>query len=275
MTTQLLRPGLMIALQSRCKGGVEYELEESETLMEGEKLTQKRKSTKTVFDLEEHERAVKIRGKALYEIRKCCVKTPFSLLCPNEREAELDVGVEKAQTMVREFNSTSTHTKISLYVMKAILMGNDEETVRGVAAEMRQLLSEMSAAVEKLDPEAIRETIQKANELSQMFQENEKEKVSLAIELARSAAREITKAVNKKGSVALPTVEDFRMELSAINNASMAFLDFEAPAQVSAENEVPQVEVQDLDMGTVDVMSEPRQEGYGLVEAYVEQLDLS
>jgi len=249
MKTQLLRPGFMIALASSLKGGVEYQTihEETDKSSEGI-LTEKWETTKTVFDAEEHERAIKVRGAANYQIRRLCVVTPFCLLCPEVAEKELDVGVEIAKKLISDFNATSTYTKINLYVLKARLLGNDEQTAQAIAGEMRTLLSEMGDAIQKMDPEKIREALTKAQQVNEMMVEEQQEKVSVAIDLARTAAREITKNLKKKAGGALSTVEDFRVQLLAIEKAKQVFLDFEEPSSLTEEKEAPAIQVRELDL---------------------------
>lgn len=246
MKTQLLRPGFMLSLSSKMTGGTAYELHEAEENRQGGMLTKRRDSTTTVFDVEEHARAVKVRGEARYQISRLCVTTPFGLLCPDNNEAELDAGVILAKKMVDEFNATSIYTKISIYTLKGKILGNDEENARAIAGEMRSLLAEMGQAIEKMDPKAIREAITKADAVSQMLVEEQQEKVSGAIELARVAAREIAKIIKKKGLGAINVAKDYRVELEVVAKAGQAFLDFEEP--IATEIEVPGVQVKDLDL---------------------------
>lgn len=249
MKTQLIRPGFMIALASALKGGVEYQtVHEEVTENNGGIITEEWTTKKTTFDAEEHEKAVKVRGAALYQIRRLCVKTPFCLLCPENEEKELDVGVEIARKLIDDFNAESVYTKINLYVLKARLLGNDEQTAMAIAGEMRTLLSDMDVAIRKMDPEAIREALTKANEVSQMLVAEQQEKVSVAVELARTAAREITKAVKKKSKDSLNAINDFRVSLLAVEQARQSFLDYEEPKELTSTEEAPAVQVKELDL---------------------------
>lgn len=249
MKAQLLQPGFMIALSSRMKGGIEYlTLHEEASKREDGSLTQKWETTKNVSDIDEHERGVKVRGAALYEIKKLCVSTPFCLLCPDSNEAELDAGVEVAQGLVAAFNNSSTYTKIRLYVLKAKLLGDDEQTSAAIAGEMRNLFSEMDQAIRKMDPEAIRDAATKADEISQMLVLEQKEKVSEAILSARKVAREITKTIKQKGIGAINVASDYQEQLLAVSAASKVFLDFEEPTLLAPEDEAAPVQVQELDL---------------------------
>lgn len=249
MKAQLLKPGLMIALPSFLKGGVQYQTihEESDKTSEG-LLTEKWETTKTVFDAEEHERAIKVRGAAQYQVRRLCVVTPFCLLCPASAEKELDVGAEIARKLVSDFNETSVYTKISFYVLKAKLLGDDEETAMAIAGQMRTLLTDMGEAIKSMDPKKIREALTMAQQVNEMLVEEQQEKVSLAIELARKAAREITKNLKKSAGGALSTVDDFQVQLLAVEQAKKVFLDFEESTAPTAETEAPAVQVRELDL---------------------------
>lgn len=261
MKAQLLRPGFMIALASSMKGGINYETQHEESeRSDGGVLTEEWTTTKTVFDVEEFERAVKVRGEARYLISKLCVKTPFCLLCPEPNEAALDEGVIAAKKLCEDFNATSAYTKVYIYTLKAKLLGNDEENARAIASEMRLLMTEMGDAIQKMNPDKIREAIKKADEVSQMLVEEQQEKVSVAIDMARVAARLIKKTIKEKGIGAINVVSDYRAELLAVEAAGKVFLDFEEAGEVSAKDEVPAVQVQDLDLS--DQIDEVTAAGY-------------
>lgn len=248
MKTQLLRPGFMVCLKSKLVGGTEYQVHEQDTQQEGATLKKRRDSTTIVYDVDEHERAVKVRGAATYMISRHCVKTPFTLLCPKSNSEELDRGMAEAKQLVEDFNASSVYTKISLYVLKGVLLGDDEENARAIAAEVRSLLAETEAAIKRMDPEAIREAITKANEVSAMLVEEQQEKIAEAIKLARTAAREIKKTIKNKGEGAINVLTDYRVELKALEVAKNSFLDFEEPKGLSPDQEAPAVQVKELDL---------------------------
>ena len=254
-TTQLLRPGFMIALHSSLKGGVHYKVtplvseESRESVVDDNTAVEEWKTRKTVDNVEEHEAAVKVRGAALYLIRKHCIKSPFGLLCPEVNEAALDSGVVEANLLRDDFNEASLFTKIELFVMKGRIATSDEQAAKAIAGEMRNLLAEMSQAIKSLDPEAIAEAATKAKEMSQMLAEEQQEKVSAAIETARAVRREIAKNLKRKGQGAIEVAKDYRAQIASIEEARTAFLDFEEPVLLTAEQEAPGVAVKELDLG--------------------------
>jgi hypothetical protein len=189
------------------------------------------------------------------------VKTPFTLLCPKVNEAALDEGIAAAKFLVNDFNEKSVYTKISLYVLKGQLASDDEESAAAIAAEMRSLLAEVGEAIRKMDPDAIREALTKANEVSEMLVEEEQNKVSGALEMARVAAREIKKTIKKQGIEAINVAKDYQVELIALQQASAGFLDFEDP--VAPVNEAPGVQVKELDLSDEESDSPPVQKWLG------------
>lgn len=250
MKTQLLRPGFMVALHSICKGGVQYESLPHDAEVVGDRLTQRLESLKTVEDIREHEEAVRIRGLAAYQIRKFCGKTPFGLMCSEDNEAELDAGVVVAKGMTETFNATSSFTKISLYVLKGRISTTDEQSVKAIAGEMRSLLNEVEEAIRDLDPVKIREALTKVDQVNQLLVVEEQERVSVALEMARKAAREIKKTISKQGAEYIDVAVDYRLQLAALQEAGKGFLDYEDPVVIAPENEAPAVQAGELDLST-------------------------
>lgn len=253
MKAQLLAPGFLVHLSVVIKGGTEYEqLKDAAVVSESGTLTQRMESIKTIADVEEQKLAVALRGEARYMVSKHCRKTPFCLLLQESESAEqvLEDAIRNAKAKVEAFNETSVYSKLSFYCIKARLLANDEQTAKMVSEEMRALLAEVSLGIKAMDEKAIRESLKKANDLASMLAEEQQEKISASLEMARVAAREITKAVKKAGGDAAKAIGDWREEVLALEAARQVFLDFEEPIKLSAEQEAPPVQAVELDLSS-------------------------
>jgi HPt (histidine-containing phosphotransfer) domain-containing protein len=253
MTTQptLLRPGILVGFKTNCDGGVRYETRDLDASVEQDELragakTSRWETTKTVDDQMEFERASKTRVDARKLISRACVKTPFGLICPEAYEQELDRGIEQVHALIASFNETANFSRLSVFIMKGRIAASDEMAARAIASEMKDLLSEMNQAIDKLDPEAIREAATKAKTMSAMLQEEQQAKVSKAIEQAKIAARTITKRVNKKGEEGATVIKELQRE--AIEAARLSFLDFSEVPVVKAGEEMPAVNPNAFDL---------------------------
>lgn len=237
MKTSLIRPGIMVSLKTTVRGGVQYarkDLEEGETVSRWE-------TTRVIDDPIEHEKASKARSKARVTISKVCCNTAFGLLCPEEREAELDAACVEAQRIVADFNASSTFCKIAVYVLPGRVASTSEQAARAIGEEVRSLIEAMGEGIDKLSPEAIREAALKAKQVSAMLGAEQQEKVAEAIEQARKAARVITKRIAEKGESAAIVLAD--VQRGAIERARLAFCDFEAPTLPAPEEALPAVNV--------------------------------
>lgn len=242
--TALIRPGILVALKSTVTGGVRYQRVDLE---QGD-ATARWETTRTIDDPQEHTRATKARSAALAEIRKYCAGTSFGLLCPIDREADLDAAIDRARAMVAACNSAAVYTHVSIYVLKGRIADTDEEAARAIGQEVAGLIAAMNEGIDKLDPVAIREAATKAREMSAMLSDAQMAKVSDAVNQARAAARTIVKRVEKEGELAAIVLADIKR--GDIERARMAFLDLEdAPAH---QESLPAIDAQrfaDLDMG--------------------------
>lgn len=247
----MIRPGLMVSLKSTVAGGIHYS--HSEIKEDGN--TAEWKTTRVTDDPAEHDRAVKARGLALTTIRKLCASTAFGLLCPEDRESELDEACKVAQGIAREHNATANYTRIGIYVLKGRIASTDEQAARAIGEEVRSLIEAMNAGVDKLDPEAIREAANKAKQMSTMLSAEQSEKVNDAIEAARKAARTIVKRIEKNGEEAAVVLMD--IQRGALEKARIAFLDLESD-EAPAIEPLPAVTAQRFaDMGEDDEEVKP------------------
>lgn len=226
MSTRILKPGILISCKSTLNGGIHYTRQdmESEPSQNGESVT-KWKTTRVIDDVSEHERAVKVRGKAVNLIRAQCAITSFGLLCPTDRESQLDDAVQQASNIAREFNREARYSHIAVFVLKGRIAEDDAEALRALSGEVRGLLDDMENGIRKLDVKAIREAANAAKSFGQMLEDKQAEQVKAAIKVARDAARAIVKRVEKSGEDAETVLRD--LQLQPIETARFAFLDTE------------------------------------------------
>lgn len=232
----ILKPGFLVVLKTVLRGGIQYSREDLTAKPvkghEGAKV-EKWKTTKIVEDPEEVERAEKARSKSGQAIRQLCRNTAFGLICPESAEEELDAAIRTAREICDEHNASANCTQVKVYVMKGRIASNDEEAARAIGSEIRQMLDDMNRAIDKMDPEAIRETAAKARAMETMLQPEQAERVSAAVEQARKAARQIVARVRKGGEKAADVVDD--IPRGSINKARMMFLDFEESTKLPGQ----------------------------------------
>lgn len=232
MTTKI-RPGILVAVRSSVQGGVSYQRRDLSPDGEssGETETIERwETTKVTVDAAEHERATRARSLACAAIRSACAQTAFGLLCAESDEAALDEGIRKARAICAEHNATAEHTTVGVRVLKGRVASTDEEAARAVGAEVASLIEQMSAAVDRLDPAAIREAAQKAREIAAVLDPEQEAKVGAAVKAARAAAKEIVRRIEKGGEPAAVVVADLR--LGAIEAARCAFIEVDDEIEV-------------------------------------------
>ena len=173
-----IKPCILVSLHSSVTGGVTYtrktldtpELPETVAAVEKtvDRDVERWETTKIVEDKIEHERAEDARKKARGEITKLCIKSAFGLICPVAYESELSEAIDRAHTIATSFNDdpTTRYTRVSLFVMRGHVASTDEEAAKAIGDEVRRLVSQMDAGINKLDVKAIREAADKARSLA-------------------------------------------------------------------------------------------------------------
>ncbi len=243
MKTSILRPGYLVSLKSSVAGGIAYSRTDLDAPEgdQGEAIA-RWETMRMIADAAEYERATKARSAATNAIRAVCAKTPFGLLCSVSREQDLDNAIAEARAIAQRFNESATHSTIRVDVLKGRIADDDTEAVSAIAGEVKDLLAEMNSAIDRLDPEAIREACSRARQMGQILAPEQNAKVAEAIKEAREAAKAIVKRVEKGGEPAISVLAE--LDRSSIDAARMAFLDFDTPQAPVA---LPSVNVQRFD----------------------------
>lgn len=237
----VLKPGLLVALNTNVHGGVSYVREDLDRKEEEGAKVQTWKTEKRVINADEFERATVARSKARSVIASVCSSSSFGLLCPQANEEKLDAAISEAKAIAAAHNDTAFHTKVDVFVIVGRIAQSDEEAAKAIANEVKGLLDQMKAATLKGDVEAIRQAANKARELGQILSEDAGQAVSKAIEEARKNARELVARVQKKGEKVADVVRD--LYIQKIDSARSAFLDLEEGSVQKVEHVAPAVEV--------------------------------
>lgn len=234
MKTSVLKPGLLVSLSVRVKGGVSYARRElaAGPTTNGEQVS-RWETERTIHDPEEWERAGQARSLARSLVSGVCCPSTFGLLCPVSEEAALDAGVTEAREVAERFNASAAQSRVEVFVLVGRIAQDDAEAARAIGAEVRELLEAMQAGIKAADPEAIREAANKARAIGGMLTEDVGAKVDAAIAEARKAAREIVRRVAKSGEQAAAVVGELNMR--ALDAARFAFLDTDAPREARPE----------------------------------------
>jgi hypothetical protein len=238
-----LRPGLLVSLRTALNGGVRYDARDIERdhidPATGARCA-KWETERVITDPDEHERAVKARGKARSLITAVCAQSAFGLLCPQSDDEKLSDAIREARQVVAEYNASASLTQISVNVIVGRIAADDAEAVRAINSEVRELLEQMERGVKNMEPAAIREAASKAKALASMLSPQASERAQRAIEAARSVARQIVKA-GETAAVAVDTAA-----IDTIRSARVTFLDFDGTTEM--QTPVAQGRAVDLDI---------------------------
>ncbi len=231
MQVSTLKPGLLVSLKTSIVGNVAYQrvsLEEDHVTDEGTRRA--RWETKRVItNPKERALASFTRSQCRAAVARVCSNSTFGLLCPEDRQADLDAAIKKAQAAAAEFNSVATLTRVHVYVIAGRIAADDIEAARAINSEVRGLLTEMEEGIKRLDVSAVRQAANKAKSIGRMLSPAAAERIKVSVEAAREVARKIVKAGEEAGVAIDHAV------VRRIAEARTAFLDLdEVETQVVA-----------------------------------------
>jgi hypothetical protein len=228
LQTSTLRPGLLVSVNTSVNGGVKYEKRILERYVDADGNQKVRWETvRTIMKPQEYETAQTVRSRARSLIARPCSKSSFGYLCPEDRAEEVAKALADARQSCAEFNSTAVYSRVNIYVMTGRIVPDDVEAVKAINGEIRDLLETMKTGVEVLDVNMIREAANKARSIGQMLTPDAQVRIQLAIDAARKAARQITKA----GETAAQEID--RNAITTLTESRRAFLDFDEEKEVA------------------------------------------
>jgi hypothetical protein len=225
LNTSLIRPGLLVALKTSLRGGVQYvqNVIEAEHTTEAGAQVARWETTRQIADADEHARASVARSKARSLIASACCSSSFGMLCPVGGESQLQEAIAAAYKVANDFNATARTTRVDVYVLTGRVADSDEAAARAIGAEVRDLLDAMQSGVAAADPKAIRDAATRARELAGMLSDDVASSVSKAIAEVRAVAKRIVKQAGEAGEQAATIVDDIKLE--ALQSARFAVLD--------------------------------------------------
>lgn len=244
-----IRPGFLVSLKTSVTGNVSYDkriIETEHRTANGEARAMW-ETVRTITDPAEHERAEKARSAASSKIRAVCSRSAFGLLCPEVDAEALAQAIQAARDIADEFNASATLSSVSVYVIAGKIAADDVEAVKAINSEISELLADMAQGVRNMDAEAIRAAASKAKNVGAMLPAEASARVQVAIDAARSAARQIVKS----GEQASAEID--QRAIRRITEARTAFLDLDAEA---ADIQAPAAtgRALDLEPATVDAL---------------------
>lgn len=228
MQYSTLRPGLLVSLKTSVTGNVTYARRDlpGETGDDGV-VVARWETERTIIDAAEHYEAHKVRSKCRSTITAVCSASTFGLLCPESEAEELSKAIEAAQALATDFNNRAKLTRVAVYVIAGRVAPDDVQAVKAINSEVRDLLDEMEAGLQRLDVKIVREAANKARAIGAMLSPDAQARIHLAIEAARKAARSYVKAAEQGA------VEIDKRAIRSIVESRTAFLDLEAGREIA------------------------------------------
>ena len=226
MERRIIKPSILVGLKSTISGGIKYDrvdLERARIDNNGTEMA-KWETTRLIDNKDEYDEAVKVRGKAVSNIRRLCHAFDLGLVCPMEKVEELETAIRESKEIVREFNRDSIYSKINIFPSTWEARDNGEDAVRQLSAEVMELIEEMQTGINSFNVAGIRKAANKARQLAGVWEREPEDMLNDAIKQARKAARMFVKRVEKEGEQAEAVLAEVKR--NDLEKARVAFLDY-------------------------------------------------
>lgn len=221
-----LEPGLLISLKTNIRGNTTYKkIDLDDEIVAGVAIS-RWETERRIEDPKENEEAVKVRSKCRSIIGAVCIQTSgFGFLCRNDRRRDLDQAVREAKQVAETFNRRARYSNVHVSVIVGEISANDTEALSSIRREVREMLEDMEAGLRSFDVAKIRDTANRARTINQILPADANEKMQVAIDAARQAARRIVKA-SETGAMELD-----RLAIRTLRESRTMFLEPEEESE--------------------------------------------
>jgi hypothetical protein len=225
-----LRPGLLVSLKTSVAGNVSYLRQDIDKNYKTEEGQQKAKweTERTITDPVEYEAAQKVRNKISAIIRGVCANSAFGLLCPESDADKLDAAIKESIALADAFNDVATITRVKVYVLPARIAQDDVSAMQAINSEVSELMETMQQGIANVNAKQVREATSRLRSVGMMLSPDMQARVQLAMDAAKSAARQIVKA----GEQAAQQID--QSAIRRIAEQRTAFLDLDDVKEVAA-----------------------------------------
>ena len=226
-----LKPGLLVHVSTSIKGNVSYDKGEETVTNEDGVEVSTWETERTIKDAAEQKLATEVKSKARNLVVSVCVATEHGLLCPTERRANLDAAFDNARALVVEFNANARTTRLKFNALAGYIAPDDLTAVRAINSEVRDLLADMTAGIENLDVERVRDAANRTKKIGNMLSPEMQARIDETIKAVREQAKKIVEAGDQAATVIDAEVVN---KLAATRTA---FLDLDDAVEVAAPDD--------------------------------------
>lgn len=218
-----LKPGYLVNLSVRERGGITYRREDLGTTREGLREESSWKTERDIADVEEHALAVEVRGKARSLIAGACVQTPFVLMCLTDSFPLFTERKAEAEGLVAAFNAKAAHCQLHLHCTWGTIAESSREAVESLRNDISYMLAELKGAAEAQDVGKLRDLASRCKAAGELLEDSPQ---SSALQKAVKAARSLAKATAKAVADGADSLEKelADINLAPINAATFLFL---------------------------------------------------
>jgi hypothetical protein len=220
-----LRPGLLVCLKTSISNTVTYDRIDLEPISPVEEEPSKHvarwETVRTIGNLAEHEKSIKVRSKARALISSVCAKSAFGLLCPEAASPDLDKAMSAARKLCEDFNNEAELTRVHIYIICGRVAADDVEATKAINSEVRDLLSDMESGFQKLDVAMIRDSAKRLKDIGPMLAPIAQGRTMVVVDAVRAVATKMKAA----GDKAIDEID--AQTIAVLREARTAFLDFD------------------------------------------------
>ncbi len=221
-----LNPCYLVNFRCSVHGGIQYRRGQEDVEQEGQREKATWETVRVLSDKDEYKKATSLRGKCKREIEKLGVDSVLGVIMDKARIADLESTVTAYQEEIDAFNAAANFSTMRFAVVRFEVKGDNEVALESMLSDMRDTLDALREAVANADYKEIRKVIQMMKGYATVLPGDAAKQVTNAIDDARVQARQIRRALEKRGEQ-LEEVQN-QVSTASVDMARFALLDTES-----------------------------------------------
>ena len=238
-----LRPGWLIVDDLHVSTGAKYRTSEQHEAIEGQTLHGNWRNDKTVANVEEQKAVLRTKKRAYAEVRKLGYWMLAGTFVPLDKADELEAALIESNRIVAEYNAQAKFTHIRGSLIPIQVTSDNTIAAEAVWKRARQVLEEMTDAIDKLDVAKIRETLRSASNIETIFPAEQAEKITKAFKVCKKIAFNI----KRKQAGKTNKLKELQAQIRNVDVARIMFI------EATDFPEGPTISLPPISLGNIEI----------------------
>jgi len=199
LSTRNLKPCFFVMPKCSVQGGMHYQRSPEETEEIGTEEHATWETKRVINDKDEYRKAQNLRSQFLRDVRKLGVADDAGVIVDMDREDDITKLYEEWRETFNEFNSAAQFSRIRFRISRFRILSDNEQILKDMLRDMRETMDDLREMIVAADYQGIRSVVSRMKGWVTVLPDEAAANVQSTIEDARTQARSIKRALEKRG----------------------------------------------------------------------------